>query len=103
MFVCVCMCTHVVFRESGMCLSLSQPAHLCIHPYLWMKVIQHCLGEARVACGFYGFIWSLCPVVGGCECACVCMHLDLPLCASVSSSWSPALFCEKSSKVTVVE
>lgn len=66
--------------------SQPEPAHLCVHPNLWVKVTQHCLGEVRESCGFCGVSGSLCPAVGVYECACVCMHLDLSLYASGSIS-----------------
>lgn len=71
-------------------MSQPEPAHLCVHPYLWVKVIRHCVGEVKVSCGFCGLIWKPEPSCGVCECACVCTHLDLSLRASVSISWSPS-------------
>lgn len=56
---CVCVRVRVRVRacdlSGGRHESYSEPAHLCVvHPYLWVRVIQHCLKEVRVSRGFRG-------------------------------------------------
>lgn len=88
MHVCVHVCVHVCLRDlqESQHVSQSEPAHLCGQPYLWMKVTQRHLGEARCPVISAGLSGNLCPAVGVCECICMCVHLDLSLCASVSIS-----------------
>lgn len=56
-------------------MSQPEPTHLCVHLYLWVKVIQHCLGEGQgcpvVSVGLSGRLFSL-----GCGCVrvCTCAH-----------------------------
>lgn len=88
--VCVRTCVHVCVcvrdLQESQHVSQSEPAHLCGLPYLWMTVIQHRLGEARCPVFSAGLPGNLCPTVGVCERVCMCMHLNLSFCASVSIS-----------------
>lgn len=71
-------------------MSQPEPTHLCVHLYLWVKVIQHVSGRGK---GVLWFLWGYQDAcspsgVGVCGCAHVHTASSLSTLVSIPQPWS---------------